>query len=85
MFEIRLERAIYSKDGKSLLGTSVVVSEVFDNEKEAQDLYDGWEIAEAGEMLYIDEIEIKEGCVEPVENYDSKGSIPDPADLFWLK
>ena len=79
-YEVRWERAIYSQDGKSISGISVVESEVFDNEKEAQDLWDGWEIKETGEILYFDEIEIKEGYVETVENYMSKGNFPEQID-----
>ncbi len=79
-YEVRWERAIYSQDGKRLLGTSVVESELYDDEKEAQDAYDGWIIAEEGELLYFDEVEVDEDedDLDYVENLDCKGTIIDP-------
>tara|TARA_R100000773_G_C4188339_1_gene95200 strand:+ start:496 stop:894 length:399 start_codon:yes stop_codon:yes gene_type:complete len=79
-YEVRWERAIYSQDGKRLLGTTVVESELYDDEKEAQDDYDGWIIAEEGELLYFDEVEVDEDedVLNYVENLDCKGTIIDP-------
>jgi len=78
-YEIRWERAIYSHDGKRLIGLTTVESELFDDEKEAQEVYDAWEVAEEGELLYFDEVEEdEEGDIEYVDNCDCKGTVIDP-------
>ena len=78
-YELRLERGWYSDDGKELKGTITVETELIDDKEEAQELFDEWEIAEEGELLYFDEVEEDdEGDIEYIDNVDSKGNMPNP-------